>query len=349
MAEVILVVDTPHESMDGVRFVCPPEWLARLVTRAMAKLLMMIIAGIRYRPDLYMGYHIFPSACSALVVGRIMGRPACHQVVAGPVEIIGGGMNAENALLSSLGRPSRFLERLAVLVVRQFDLVVVRGKKAREFLARQDIRDTVSIITGSVRPTPWPNSQRRPYDLGFVGRLSMIKQPWQFVEIVASASRRIPEMKSVVVGEGPLMSRLRQQAVDLGVSDNIDFVGRRTDVESILSRTKVFMLTSRSEGLSIALAEAMSAGVVPVVADVGELGDLVTNGVNGYLVKPDQIGEYVQRATSLLRDRRLWLRCSKQAAQVAREMCGMSTVADRWRQSLQEIVARASKHPRGMN
>jgi len=169
------------------------------------------------------------------------------------------------------------------------------------------------------------------------------------VETVASVRREIPDIKGVVIGEGPLMDRLHRQTADLGISDNIEFLGQREDVESILCRAKVFLLTSRSEGLSIALVEAMAAGSVPVVADVGELGDLVVDGVNGYLVTPDRSEEYVQRVTSLLCDRDLWHRCSNHAARSARELCWVSAVAGRWRESIQEAVVRASKCSRGMD
>ena len=340
--EVILIVDEPQEAMDRVRFVCPPKWLALVLGRATVKLMWMVVAGIRYRPDLYMGYHIFPGACSALIAARIMGRPACYQMTGGSIEIVGGGVDAENRLLSSLKQPSRFIERLATSIVRQFDLVVVRGKKALEFLAQRSMRGTVSVITGSVQSVTSPSDEQRPYDLVFVGRLSATKQPSQFVETIASVRRQIPNVKGVVVGEGPLMDRLRHQTADMGISDNIEFLGQRQDVESVLSRAKVFLLTSRSEGLSIALMEAMAAGSVPVVADVGELGDLVADGVNGYLVTPDRNEEYVQRATALLCDRELWTRFSDRARISAEANCRTEVVASKWSRELTTVIAHHS-------
>ena len=71
-------------------------------------------------------------------------------------------------------------------------------------------------------------------------------------------------------------------------------------MESILIRSKIFVLTSRTEGLSIAMAEAMASGVVPVVANVGDLADLVVDGVTGFLVTLDNVPEFVQRAALLL-------------------------------------------------
>jgi glycosyltransferase involved in cell wall biosynthesis len=54
-----------------------------------------------------------------------------------------------------------------------------------------------------------------------------------------------------------------------GVSQNVEMPGRRNDVHAWMAQSRVFLLTSPSEGLSIALLEAMCAGAVPVVSDVG--------------------------------------------------------------------------------
>ena len=102
------------------------------------------------------------------------------------------------------------------------------------------------------------------------------------------------------------------------------------------------MLTSKSEGLSIAMAEAMCAGVVPVVADVGELGDLVINGQRGYLIEVDNIEKYVTKTVSLLRDEVLWTRLSEQARQAAIQHCGIEIVTGKWKKSLRKVISEKS-------
>jgi glycosyltransferase involved in cell wall biosynthesis len=79
--------------------------------------------------------------------------------------------------------------------------------------------------------------------------------------------------------------------------------------------SKVFVLTSRSEGMSIALMEAMGCGVPAVAADVGELSDLVVSRVNGWLVQANDLGEYVERITGLLDDPVNWQRISSAACE----------------------------------
>ena len=340
--EVILVVDEPQLPLERVRFICPPKWISRLLSRAGAKAIWMIIAGLRYRPDLYMGYHIAPGACSALVAGRLLGRPTCYQMTAGPVEVIGGGAYATESMGALLGRPSKPIESLALAVVKSFDLIIVRGNKARDFLATLKIKGSIAIITGSVNCCPASPQADRPIHLVFVGRLVLTKQVDQFISIVEAVSRILPSVRAAVVGEGPLMADMKAQANRLGVGDRIEFLGKQQDVKAVLNRSKVFVLTSESEGLSIAMAEAMAAGVVPVVANVGELGDLVADSENGYLVEPNNVDEYANRIISLLRNKLIWTQFSHKAIEAAKEHCDIELISEKWRKYLRDAVSRAS-------
>ena len=343
--EVLVVTDQALAAPDNVRFLCPPEWLARVIGRALAKLIWLIISAVRYKPQLFIGYHIFPGALTALIVGKLFGRPTCYQMTGGPNEILKGGIYNENHLMRWLAHPSSLLENLALAVIRQFELVVVRGSKAKAFLAERGIRNTVVVITGSVLVSLEQYKQERCYDLVFVGRLTEIKQPLQFVDIVAAAKQRIPSLRAVIVGEGNLFADLFAYAIELGVSDSIDFLGKKEDVNDILSQSKLFILTSRSEGLSIAMAEAMMAGVVPIVANVGDLGDLVTDGINGYLINTGTTSEYVERIVALSNDSELCNRHSKAAVGAATRYCSRDIVIGRWTQALRDMATRLRMTP----
>ena len=343
--EVILVVDEPQQPLEGIRFVCPPKWLARIISRAGAKAIWVFYAGIRYRPDLFMGYNLVAGGCTALVAGAILGRPACYQMTGGQLvlSIIGvDTFDSEKKTSSFRERISKTIERLAIRVIRQFDLVVVRGNKGKAFLDGYGITDNVAIITGSVKGDIQLAKTDRQIDLIFVGRLNPIKQVDQFIRIVQEVSRVIPSVKAVIVGDGPLMPDIQIRTEKLGLAENIEFLGKREDVERILARSKVFVLTSKSEGLSIAMAEAMMAGTVPVVANVGELADLVHDGINGYLIEPNDIHEYVRNILSLLQDQKQWSQLSFNAIEASRSYCHVDVISEKWRQSIQNVVERVS-------
>lgn len=341
--EVILVVDEPQMPMENVKFVCPPKWVAKLLSRAGAKAIWMLLAGLRYKPDLYMGYHIAPGACSALVAGRIFGRPSCYQMTGGPAEVIGGGVDATESVGGSLGRPSKLIESLAINVIRKFDLIVVRGSKARDYLKNQKVKGTIAIITGSVKEHQKLSQNDRIFDLTSVGQLVPRKQVEQFITIVHLVSQQLPNVKAAIVGDGPLLDDLKAQSAHLGLSDKVEFLGKRKDVEAILGSSKVFVMNSKLEGLAIAMMEAMAAGAVPVVADVGDLSDLVIDGVNGYLIEPNNIDRYIGRIIPILEDQSLREKLSLRAIENAKNNCYINVISGRWQHNLQEIVRQASK------
>jgi glycosyltransferase involved in cell wall biosynthesis len=87
-----------------------------------------------------------------------------------------------------------------------------------------------------------------------------------------------------IVGDGPLREELERLAAHLGLARNVSFLGRRDDVAEWLERARVFVLASDSEGLALSVMEASMAGLPCVVSDVGDLGDLVVDGRNGWRV-----------------------------------------------------------------
>jgi glycosyltransferase involved in cell wall biosynthesis len=339
---VVLVCDEVVEPVNRVQFECPPRWMTVLLSRAVAKFVWAVRCAIRYRPDLYMGYHIFPGAVTALVVARLFNRPACYQDTSGPLELEGGGWHAENRILTALQWPSAYVERLACAVVREFDSVVVRGSGAEAYIRETGYRGSLAVITGSVEPPgAWRDFSERTIDLAFVGRLAEYKRPERFIAVVAAVAKALPGKRAVLIGDGPDVEILRSLVRELGIESMVEFLGKRADVNDLLAITRVFVLTSRWEGLSIAMLEAMAAGAVPVVANVGDLADLIEDDVNGFLVAQDDIAGYSREAVRLLSSEDRWRRYSKRAVESALANSGSDAIAKRWDRHLRPVIARS--------
>lgn len=349
LRDVIVVSDGPLPPLAGVRVETPPRWLTAAAGRTIAKLLWTLRTGRRCDADVFIGFHIIPNATIALVAARLLGRAACYQMTGGPIELIGGGYLAtENQVLGKLRTPSRRLERLALAVAGEFDLAVVRGSSAKRFVCEQTAARHVAVIPGSVDPARIAQAPAdRPYDLVFVGRLAPTKQPLQFIDVVAAARRRLPTVRACLVGDGPLMEAVRARIRALDLDNAIDVQGPTDDVFPYLSGARVFVLTSRSEGLSIAMVEAMMSGAVPVVADVGDLGDVVVEGENGFLIEPGNIEQYADRVVALVSDAERWGRFSAAAERRAGGYNSLERVAALWREHLEGLVVGATDETRG--
>ena len=92
----------------------------------------------------------------------------------------------------------------------------------------------------------------------------------------------------LLVGDGPERGTLERQTRELGISPNVVFAGFQSDARKFLDLMDVFILPSHSEGLSVALLEAMAAGVPVAVTDVGENRRVLDDGRAGVLLPDDE-------------------------------------------------------------
>jgi glycosyltransferase involved in cell wall biosynthesis len=90
----------------------------------------------------------------------------------------------------------------------------------------------------------------------------------------------------IIAGGGPLEQQLKDQAHALGISANVRFLGRRSDVPDVLWALDVFVMPSESEGLPISILEAMAARRCIVSTAVGAIPDVLEHGACGWLVPP---------------------------------------------------------------
>jgi glycosyltransferase involved in cell wall biosynthesis len=80
---------------------------------------------------------------------------------------------------------------------------------------------------------------------------------------------------------------LERLADELGLGDSVEFIMDVTEIAPVLDQSNLFVLPSRSEGFGIAIVEAMSSGLPVIASDVGGVGEIVEDGVTGFLVPPD--------------------------------------------------------------
>jgi glycosyltransferase involved in cell wall biosynthesis len=298
---IIMVSSTPLPPIDKVEAVYPPPWMIRIIGAVPARLLTFFRVGLRYRPHIVGGFHLLFNGLAAALLGRMTGARSLYFCVGGPAEVLGGGIDSENRLFSRLETPDDWVEKELIKNVSNFDLVITMGGKASRFFKERGVRTTFHVISGGIDLALFNASGDLPsVDLMFIGRLSPIKRVDLFLDAIRLVKDRVPDVKAMIVGDGPLRTDLERKAEDLGLGGNVSFAGHRSDVQAWLRKARLFVLTSDSEGLSLALMEAMSCGLPAVVSDVGDLGELVESGINGYLVNGRNPEPFAERIVELL-------------------------------------------------
>jgi glycosyltransferase involved in cell wall biosynthesis len=124
--------------------------------------------------------------------------------------------------------------------------------------------------------------------IGSLGNLHPAKGYDYLVRSAKAVCERHPEVHFVVGGEikEQLLSDLKALAVSVGVSDRVHFVGFVTDSAAFLSQLNLFVLSSISEGFSIATVEAMASGLPVVATRCGGPEEILVDGVDSILVPP---------------------------------------------------------------
>lgn len=131
-----------------------------------------------------------------------------------------------------------------------------------------------------------------------VGRLAFQKGHDVLVDAVPSLIQRHPDLTVNICGDGPQWDNINAQIAKLGLLDHVKLLGTWSNISPLLAIADVFVLPSRSEGLSRALLEAMAAGVPVVATRVEGVEEVVTDGVHGLLVhseNPDELTNAIIR------------------------------------------------------
>lgn len=126
------------------------------------------------------------------------------------------------------------------------------------------------------------------YDVLYLGRLTYQKDPQRLMRVSALLKERKPDIQVAVVGAGELDEETRQLCRELGLQDNVHFLGFQKNPIKMVHDTKAMILTSRWEGTPMCALEAMALGTPVVSTPTDGMKDITEHGINGYLCDTDE-------------------------------------------------------------
>jgi glycosyltransferase involved in cell wall biosynthesis len=169
----------------------------------------------------------------------------------------------------------------------------------------------------------------------FVGRIEARKG----IEYLLKALSEI-DADFIIVGDGPELNRYKQLAQELKLS-GVKFTGfvKQSDLEKIFLNASYFVLPSISEGMPVAVLEAMSYGLPVIASRTGGLNEVILDSVNGFLVTPRSVTELREKIELLACNHELCQRLGKNARRLIEQKYSITKVAREVEQVYKKLVA----------
>lgn len=142
-------------------------------------------------------------------------------------------------------------------------------------------------------------------DVALISMGDLIERKNYDTAIRAIAEAKNPALQYFICGKGPEEENLKVLAESLGVSEQIHFLGFRSDIKELLTAVDVFLFTTKQEGLPRSMMEAMASGLPCIASEIRGNADLLEGTDGGYLCKTTDVTAYAEALNLLANDRAL--------------------------------------------
>lgn len=293
VGHVYVLRDMSGEAFDDrVTYLCP-KTLSTSKFRHVRKTWRGIHAVSKYGIGAIVGVLNTPHGYIGRTIGFLTQTPYVHMTIAGHREFWMNGSLIEKLNLWSFGNGAA---------------ITVTGCQTRDYLLQKGVNQEKLFILPNLPNeafTKVPQNENRHYDIVSFSRIDRNKNVILLIKALARLKEHF-QLKVAIAGDGDQLETIQQAAKTYGVEEMVDFLGYISGIEDkikLLSDSKIFISCSKGEGFPVSLLEAMNCGCVPVVSNVGDIVDVIKNGVNGYVYDDtDNETEFTQCLENLLQN-----------------------------------------------
>jgi glycosyltransferase involved in cell wall biosynthesis len=207
----------------------------------------------------------------------------------------------------------------------------------------EDIRNTlishfsftdkkVAVIHNGIHlpsSTSYPESNKRTFVIGSSGRLFPVKDYPLMVEIArAVAASGTADIRFELAGDGPGRSELESLIAQYGIQSRFILRGHQDDMDTFYRELSVYINTSVHEGIPMTILEALSHGLPVLAPAVGGIGEIYTDGVEGFLIQGRDPQDFAVKCLQLYEEREMRERMSKAAQERAEHAFSAEKMAE---------------------
>lgn len=172
-----------------------------------------------------------------------------------------------------------------------------------------------------------------------IGRLIEQKNPFMLLEAFEKITKKFPTYTLIYYGEGNLAEEIRKKAEKLGISEKVYLPGAVKNIFEKIKNAKLYVMTSKYEGMPNALIEAMCVGIPVISTKVSGAVDLISNRENGRLIECFNVNELAETMLNLLEDYDTAVRYAEKAIEL-NEKLNAKQIIENWLNYIDEVCAR---------
>ena len=252
-----------------------------------------------------------PKGLNSVIVGKICNVKTIVSVIGGIVEIT-----------TSLPF-ARFWEYVNIRMLKSCSAATTTGSKVENYLVTKGVAAKKLFVYPGCIETKIFNvveTVEKDIDILFVGTFRNLKGPDRVLKVIHNLVQEGLSIKASFLGTGYLFEEVKQTIISLNLQDYVTLHGYINDPSPYFKRSRLLLMPSRSEGLPMAMLEAMASGCVPIVSNVGNISDAAMDKINAALVEDYlDIDSFTKNARVLLVNDSLRDKMSMQAVKTVQD------------------------------
>lgn len=275
------------------------------------RILAFLVGFLRERGVHIVHTHRYKDNLLGTVAAKLADVPHVIRTVHGLAEPMRGWDRVKYQVLDRLDRLALSYCSDAIIAVSRHTAETLKASGYKRS-AVHHIHNGVTLQ--KVRPSQSREHVRRALGIGpdtlligTAGRLSPVKAQDDLIRAAGLLVPDLPGVRVLIAGDGPLRGELGALSAQLGIDRHVLFCGARDDIYDVIAALDIFVLPSLSEGVPMALLEAMALGTPVVATAVGGVPEVVINRASGLLVPPRDERALADACLELARNRR-WAR-----------------------------------------
>ena len=302
-----------------------------------------IVDTVKYEElDILHMHYAIPHATSALLARQILAKEGVH------IPIV---TTLHGTDITIVGQDPSFAP-VVNYSINESDGVTAVSDYLRQETMQADISTDIEVIPNFIDTERFKRLPREHFKqaicpngeklLVHVSNFRPVKRATEVVDVFRNLQQQGHGLKLLLVGDGPDRVSAEHRARELGVFDDIRFLGKQEPVEEILSIADIFLMPSGSETFGLAALEAMACGVPVIASRIGGLPELVLNGETGFLCELGDIDGYTNAANQLLTDEALHQRMADASRRRAVEEFDTGIIVPQYESYYKRVMERAA-------